>query len=420
MSPRKVLIVARYFPPSSLVGGQRPLKLARRLEEHGWEPIILTTHEECMGPIDPSLIRDVEHLHIERTPCWSLWHHGKWWRNERGFRRGLDFTYNAISKFTHKYLPLDISYPWAVMTAKRGIALVKELGIDLIWATAPPESALELAYRISKATDIPFIADYRDVKINFEGKQTNYRKTDAALTQAAGISYVSPAHEPLLAKNFPHLKKTPRKLIYNWFEPEERKHLSTEPGSDFTLLHGGNLYAGSRDTTAFMQALAEFNQNAGEKQALFIQHGPKNTAHLVQQSRDVGCEDALSIRPPLTRIPFLEACAKATVLLLVVGHDSGDAQHAGAIPGKLYDYFLANRPILVIGPKECVAGEMVTQYKRGLHIADTDKQGILKALETLSGEHGCQLASEVVHDFSAEVMVGKMAAFFDEIAKKAK
>ena len=43
---KKILILYPHFPPSNLAGVHRPRLFAHHLPLFGWEPIILTVHEE--------------------------------------------------------------------------------------------------------------------------------------------------------------------------------------------------------------------------------------------------------------------------------------------------------------------------------------------------------------------------------------
>ena len=43
---KKILILYPHFPPSNLAGVHRPRLFAQHLPSFGWEPIILTVHEQ--------------------------------------------------------------------------------------------------------------------------------------------------------------------------------------------------------------------------------------------------------------------------------------------------------------------------------------------------------------------------------------
>ena len=94
--------------------------------------------------------------------------------------------------------------------------------------------------------------------------------------------------------------------------------------------------------------------------------------------------------------------------------------HEETIPGKLYDYFRASRPILVIGPEGCDAGKLVEETNRGIAVGDDDDAAIEAALHRLLPEKNrdgadLNLSPEAVERFTRSAMVGEMLDFFQEI-----
>src|SRR5688572_31825603 len=71
-SPRKVLIVTYYWPPSGGSGVQRWLKFAKYLDKAGWEVTVLTPENTAFTIKDPSLINDVPpNVDVLRLPIWE-------------------------------------------------------------------------------------------------------------------------------------------------------------------------------------------------------------------------------------------------------------------------------------------------------------------------------------------------------------
>ena len=106
----------------------------------------------------------------------------------------------------------------------------------------------------------------------------------------------------------------------------------------------------------------------------------------------------------------------------MVGHNKGAMEHAGAIPAKLFDYFLACRPILVVGPSDCEAGKIVMRTNRGLAVSDDDAAGIAAAVDRLRHQEGASgsldLSLDGVSDFEAAVSVERLAIFFTSVLRR--
>ena len=68
--PRKVLVIAYYFPPMGLSGVQRTLKFVKYFSDFGWHPTVLTVEPHGYIARDQSLLDDLagRPVDIVRTP----------------------------------------------------------------------------------------------------------------------------------------------------------------------------------------------------------------------------------------------------------------------------------------------------------------------------------------------------------------
>jgi hypothetical protein len=110
-------------------------------------------------------------------------------------------------------------------------------------------------------------------------------------------------------------------------------------------------------------------------------------------------------------------CKGADILLVVVGHDTD--LHVNSLPSKLYEYFSACRPILVIGPDNSEAAHMVLKINRGIAVSDSKPEQIVGAIKLLSqglGVNGkLDLSIEAVSEFTSEAARQKISQFFSLI-----
>lgn len=432
---KKVLVISSYFPPSSEIGAQRPLKLVRRIKDFGWEPFVLTVAEDCVYPADKNLGRDVlSTVPVIRVPCRSVWHHAL---SSRLIHAGSQ---NKSMAFITKYLhimtklfppPVDDLYPWAIAAAQTGASIIKQNNIDLIWTTFPRLSSMYLAWRIWKKTGIPYILDFRDIFYADDESQLPFReKRNIALERkivqnASGITCVAPKQIKQLLSKHPCLDASRICLVYNWFEASEIQNCAARTFDMPTIIHGGRMY-GTRSLNPLFKALALLKQQPVLGESLqFLQFGKltaleKQLQITIDAHNLAGC---VKVLPGVSRQEFLSVCRGARILLVVVGRDYGVQQHSGAIPGKLYDYFAAGRPILVIGPQGCEAGRMVMRLNRGLAVTDDDPEQIADAIQKLASGNGASgkldLSMESVSEFEASAMVGRMAAFLSDSICKA-
>lgn len=428
---KHVLVVTAYFPPAAFIGSQRPLKLVRDIGPFGWRASVLTVAEKCSGLIDKNSASKIPNdVEVVRVPCWSLWNHSQWWQSVRGkARRSAAMANRFIARRTWNLLPTDQHWPWSIAAVNAGVELVRRNKSEVIWATSPSLSALTLARRISQETDVPFVTDFRDVRsAPNAGSPRNARnafKNEARVLRfASAITYVAPEQISVLRRNHPEIvPRLPSELVYNWFDVTECGDKRAWRFDDPTILHGGILYGGARRMDGFMEALAIVRRTDSEfaRRLRFLQLGGMSSDHdylnALARRFDVGA--AVDVRASVPHDEFARACKGATVLILVVGREQGIHRHSGAIPGKLYTYFAAQRPVLVIGPDGCEAGRMVCELNRGVFVPDDQPNQIADALTGIADarddEGAFDLSIASLAPYSAEATLRSLTALFDQV-----
>jgi glycosyltransferase involved in cell wall biosynthesis len=193
-------------------------------------------------------------------------------------------------------------------------------------------------------------------------------------------------------------------------------------------MSGGRLYGSARRVDRFFAAmvrLKEQDRSGAGGNLRFVHYGgnPKVHRDIFQLSQPMGLGGIVRCEPAAPRAEFLAACKGADILLLLVGHDGDDSfMHQGSIPGKLYNYLAAGRPILVVGPRGCEAGKIVERVRRGIAVPDDEPESIADAIERLLGRREpavpLDLSPEAVRDFETAAAVKKMADFLDSVVSR--
>ena len=106
--------------------------------------------------------------------------------------------------------------------------------------------------------------------------------------------------------------------------------------------------------------------------------------------------------------------------MVFVGRTIGLDEHEKAIPGKIYDYMAARRPILVVGPNGCAAGKIVENVRRGLCVPDDNEKMLARAIKRLLDPNQrdslIDLSDEAVQDFEEKTVVPNIVKFFDYVS----
>ena len=181
---KKVLILAYDFPPYVSVGGLRPYAWYNYLKEFGVEPIVVTrqwgnTHGNRLdyisaGSSKQPIVEVSEYGTIIRSPYKPNF------ANRLLFKYG-DHRYllmrksiSAYYEFAQFLLPIGPK----IELYKAAKHFLKNNQVDAIIATGDPFVLFRYASKLSKAFNIPWIADYRDPwSHNEEAQKTMIQKT---------------------------------------------------------------------------------------------------------------------------------------------------------------------------------------------------------------------------------------------------
>lgn len=430
----RILIVAFWFPPANVIGAIRVGKLARYLAGHGHDVHVLTT--DVGG--DRSLPLEIPRERVVYTDYRSR---RNWldllvrpFRGCPGARtagsNGPPPAHGIVPQkplrefLTRQYYGLiqipDPRSGWTKTAIPAGRRLIEAWRPDLIFASAPPNTGLIVASSLARAFDIPWVADFRDLWTDnpYYSAPGWRRPVDAVLERltlrnAAGLVTVSPIWAEQLTRR--HRKRT--EVVYNGYAEEDFPRIAPEAdhGEVLRIRYMGSIYPGFRDPSAVFAAIAllpdtlrhrvivEFFGDAGDTVLAAA------AAHRVTQS--------VSVKP---RIPYrraLEMQMQADALLLL---QSTDRRDEGNLPAKLFEYFYARRPILLIGYEHGIAARLVCE--RGAGLVSNDPQRICDQLQAWLEDKRAgrlnRLASSVSRGLSRDEQYQKLEQLFAEITGK--
>jgi glycosyltransferase involved in cell wall biosynthesis len=165
---KKVLILAYDFPPYVSVGGLRPYAWYNYLKEFGVEPILVTrqwgnTHGNRLdyvsaGSSEQSIVEVSQCGTIIRTPYKPNFANRLMLKHGDKRYRLLRKSISAYYEFAQFLLPIGPK----IELYKAAKHFLKNNQVDAIIATGDPFILFKYASKLSKAFNIPWIADYRD------------------------------------------------------------------------------------------------------------------------------------------------------------------------------------------------------------------------------------------------------------------
>lgn len=384
---RTLLVIAGEFPPLKTIGRIRTAKFVEHLRTHGWESIVVTLEPSGQEPnYDPSLVAEIaEGIEVIRLPLPD--YEAKIGQlAKRLLRRGhsaappaksgaaspsvapkigarralLDCAHDMVHGFLNQFVFIPDSYaPWARAATKACLRLCAERKIDAIYTTLPPFSSAYVGYDLRRATGLPWIVDYRDLWYGdvlrewLPGwrKRLEFRIEQRLLRVADAIVTVSEPKTDYMRRLHPNLNARWATLTNGYDEDLYKNRARTRQVGQgpIEFVYTGRLFKNRRGY-AFAEALGRLHQThpaqaenirvrilggvAPEIRARYDEILARHAiTHLYDFAGDVDYHTAMA------------AQINCDYLLLIV--DTGETSD-GVIPGKLFEYVAARRPIFAL------------------------------------------------------------------------
>ncbi len=404
----RILLVSFYFAPHNTMAAHRLSKLAEYLLQNGHDVRVVSAyHESLPKDISSSVPEDLtirtRSLDIDilsrvtsrlryligsargagstspshGTSVNPTVHAGRK-RFSARFQIGVDRLYRSLL-----FWP-DASVGWFFYALPATFHLCRRWRPDIIYATSPPETALILGSIASWRLSIPWVAEIRDRWADDPyGPRPRWRAfldrrlERRVLSSARAIVTVSETWAQAYRERY---SKTTA-VIYNGFMPEDYEHQpSMAPPSvrdSLRIVYTGAVYVG-RDPTPLWQALRLIGPAAEGIRIEF--YGSPGAAILAGAARH-GVSENVQVREYLPHHEVVRRQCQADVLLLLQWNDPSEA---GNIPGKLFEYLGARRPILALGYP---GGEMAAIVReRAAGFVSNEPTAIARQLEAWRDE----------------------------------
>lgn len=391
---RKVLVITYYWPPSGGAGVQRWLKFVKYFREFGWEPIVYTPENPEAPAIDNSLLKDVpKNVTVLKTKIWEPYN---LYKNFIGQKKEEKINAGFLSEKKKPGLAEKISVwirgnvfiPdarkfWVKPSVKFLSEYLKKNPVDAIVSTGPPHSMHLIALGLKKKFNIPWLADFRDpwTNIDFYDKLMLTKFSDAkhkkleldVLKNADKIVIVSWNW----AKDFQKIFNREVEVITNGFDEEDFPKEKIPLDEKFSVSHIGAMNK-DRNPHQFWKALSELlKENISLRNNLQIRLIGKNDIAVIQSIEDNGLKNFTDIISYLPHNEVLKQICSSQILLLPL---NDTLNTLGIIPGKLFEYLAAKRPIFAIGNENGDSAKIIRDASAGTTCDFKDKEKMKKEI----------------------------------------
>ena len=399
--PLRLLLITYYWPPSGGAGVQRCLQFARYLPAWGIQPTVLTVDPaRAAYPVrDESLLNavpaDLAVIRTATTEPFGVYQkvsgtetipYGGFANVSRTSRKQQLFKFLRGNLF----IP-DPRRGWNRHAVAAATKLLETGEFAGFLTSSPPHSTqligLELKRRFPHLrwladlrdpwTDIYYYHEFRHLPparwLDARYERRVVAGCDALLTTSAHTG-------ALLLSKVTDADAGKLTVIPNGYDEADFADRASQPPPDvFRILHAGTITEAYRLDAGFLPALAAVRARFPAVPIRLRFVGKVSNA-LLAQVQAAGLGEVLEAVPYVPHHESVGELLRASVLLLGIP----DVPHnAGVLPGKLFEYLAARKPVVAVGPADSEASPILTAAGAGPVLAYADEAGFQARLTAL-------------------------------------
>jgi glycosyltransferase involved in cell wall biosynthesis len=361
----KLMLIAWQFPPEVTGGVYRPLSLARYAEQNGWDvtvvsapaPTSVVAGAHSLAQTIPSQVR----VHRLPMPTTRLRPSYRWFpRLDGGFLCALDLV-------TEVQTALADENPAVVL------------------ATGPPFHSFVAAYYLSKFFRARLALDYRDewteCPFSFVEQGNCDRRWETRCLAAADlVIFTTESMRDHQLTQFPTLDRSRTAVVANGWEPADfppQRVVAVPRSEEMTLAFIGNMVEHSLPERFLSLVEKLLERDPSLRTGLKLQFVGKRIPEATQQFERFAYPELLDVRPHVPKAEANRLMSEASALVLFC-----DERFRRYLPGKLFDYLAAGRPIILLGA-EGEAARLIAQLEAGFLVRDGDVSALQTALQLI-------------------------------------
>ena len=430
----KVLLISYYWPPSGGGGVQRWLKMSKYLPDQGIDLTVYTPENGEFPGYDPSLTEEVDpRIKVIKRPIWEPY------QLFRKFTGNRSNSYNALITASKKpgwkqnlavflrgnfFIP-DARRFWIRPSVGYLETYLMQHPQDVIISTGPPHSmhliALGLKNRFPK---LKWIADFRDpwTMIDFYKDLKLTRWADAihrsqeakVLKSADAIVTISPS----CADDLEQIAQRKIVVINNGYDEQDFSGVQPSPDSCFSIVHIGSMNK-DRNPKILWNLLGQMVQSdTAFKQDLQIELIGIVDGAIIASMQEAGLGTNFTVVGQQEHKAVIERMKKAQLLLLPI---NDIPQQKGVMPGKMYEYLGARRPILAFGRPDSDTARLLADTAAGKLFTYDDTEGVKSFILTCyeqfkKGE--LNISSSGYDTYSRKYLAKKYSSLIKDMTKE--
>lgn len=384
---KKVLIITYYWPPAGGPGVQRWLKFVKYLRDFDIEALVYIPENPEYPLVDEALINEIpKDITILKKRIFEPYFLAGMFSKKQTstFSSGI-ITAEKEQSFLQKLLLFirgnffipDARKFWVRPSIKYLSGYIEKHDIKTIITTGPPHSVHLIGLGLKQKHGIRWIADFRDpwtsigyhkkLKLTEASEVKHKRMEEKVLKEASDIittSFTTKAE-------FEKITDKPIRVITNGYDVLSPAGVNLD--EKFTIAHIGSLLSG-RDPKNLWRVLgALIREDVGFSRDFRLKLVGAVSEEVVDSIRKSGLQQHLELTGYVSHPQALEVQRSSQVLLLV---EIDSAETRGIIPGKLFEYMAARRPVLALGPEKWDVEKILQETGSGTYFNYRDLENL--------------------------------------------
>lgn len=420
----KVLIISYYWPPAGGPGVQRWLNFVKYLPEFEIHPVIYIPENPKYPITDKSLTKGLpKEITIYKNRIFEPYLYAGFLSQKKTKQISAGVISDGNPSLLERtllwirgnmFIP-DARKYWIKPSVSFLTDIIKKEQIDTIITTGPPHSLHLIGLALKKKLGVKWLADFRDPWTSI-GYHNKLRLTNSSKRKHRELErmVLNSCDKILVTSNttkieFESITTKPIYIITNGYDIPESNLSFNDLDKKFTLAHIGSLLTG-RNPENLWKVLSEIiNENEAFRNSFQLNLVGVVGRDVLKCIYDNGLKDYTKVNEYVAHSEAVNHQRKSQVLLLAE-IDSPDTR--GIIPGKLFEYLAAKRPILAIGPGNWEGGEIVKSTKSGF-VCDYSSVSDLKVLLLkwfrLYQQGKLMVSSENIKQYHRRTLTAKLA-----------
>ncbi len=300
----------------------------------------------------------------------------------------------------------------------------REERVEAVVASGPPFSVLVAGARIARRLGVPFVADFRDAWRDNPGSlhPTAWHRGRAlarerqVLSLASAVTCVSgPIRDEVAELGGRNVTVLP-----NGFDPADLVPWSPKPDSAPRIAFMGWLYPAHSDPATLFEAMRRAAERSSAAEKLVFEVIGPEAPFAVEAAVRAGVSDRVVFRGYQPHHRALELLSEADAGVVLI-RDVPESK--GSYTGKLFEYLGMGIPILLAGPEDGVAAELVREAHAGWPVSHGDVDGLADVLVEIAEAKQAGVAlptpdADVVSRFDRRAQAARLAAVLDTVVAR--